>query len=147
LLLFSPCSSSTLLGYLGTSIRWDIATLHNGAGTVFVDCCCTSPSLRLCPLYDVAPPRHSSLPSYPWFYDAVCLRLPHHVLLPLVSVSSTCHSYRAVCLYPCMCIPYSISRCSLTLYGALAGHCCSCRSSFIRFFAMLMPAVVCGVSL
>jgi hypothetical protein len=134
LLLFSLFVVCSLL-YLGTSIRWDIATSITGQGQYLLIVVVHARRYDYAS-FTMLPPRHSSFPLLSWFYDAVsvpssctsttCLSLQH---LPLLSC--------CLCLYPCMCIPYSISRCSLTLYGAHAGHCCClCQSSFIRF-AML----------
>jgi len=102
--------------------------LRNGAGTLLL----LYISFTTTPVITKPPSCHAPLhfPPFPGLF--FLLPLPSHMYfyqLPLVS--STCHFHRAVCLYPTMCIPYSISPCSLTLYGALAGH-CRRQSSFIR---------------
>jgi len=132
LFLFS-CHRSTLLGL---RYRWDTATSITGQGHY---CCCTSPS-RLCLFYDSSVMPHLPLPLLlPISGFLSALSLPSHMYFyQSSSVSSTCHRHRAVCLYPCMCIPYSISRCSLTLYGALASHHRLCQSSFIRFCCVII---------
>ena len=105
--------------YLGSSIA-ETLHLHNGAGTAFFVVVHVLPS-RPCLLYDVAFTSlfsHLSLvsrcsavafPSYMYFY--------HLFHLPALAIS-------VVLSLPVssMCIPYSISRCSLTLYGAHASH-------------------------
>jgi hypothetical protein len=113
------CHRSTLLGL---RYRWDTAISVTGQGHY---CCCTSS--RLCLFYDSSVMPHFPLPLRISPSPRTCTST-NRLLSP-----STCHRHRAVCLYPCMCIPYSISRCSLTLYGALAGHRRLCQSSFIRF--------------
>ena len=126
--LASPFFFVVGLLYLGSGTAGTLQPPSTGQG--HYSCCCTSRS-RLCLFYDSSVMPHlppSSLPPPPF------LSLPSHMYFYQSStVSSTCHCHCAVCLYPCMCIPYSISRCSLILYGALAGHRRPCQSSFIRF--------------
>jgi len=112
--------------------------LRNGAGTLlllYISIVTTMPALRR--------HRHATSPPYPRFFFSKISFPPHMYFYQSSPVSSTCHLHRAVCLYPSMCIPYSISRCSLTLYGALAGHHRRCQSSFIRFCCchlMIVPS-------
>ena len=135
--------------YLGTSIRRDIANLHtphNGAGTVFLLIVVVHVRRYDYASFTMSPPRHSSFSSpIPGFM--MLSPSPHHVLLPLVCLQHLPLLSCCLCLYPCMCIPYSISRCSLTLYGAHAGLCCcSCQSSLYDFAVIvMMPSVVSGV--
>ena len=139
LIFLSPCLFLHLVSFLSpcystwAQVSPGHCNLHNGVRTVsfvVVHIC----FLRLCLLYDVAvTPIFSPLPTCLWFCDDLLSSPPSYMYFyHLFPVSSTCH-LRAVCLYPSMCIPYSISPCSLTLYGAYAGHHCSCQSSFIRF--------------
>ena len=117
--------------YLGSGIAGTLQPPPRGRDIILV--VCTSRS-RLCLFYDSSVMPHlppCSLPSSLFF--SVFPSPSHMYFYQSSTVSSTCHCHSAVCLYPCMCIPYSISRCSLTLYGALAGHRRPCQSSFIRF--------------
>ena len=88
--------------------------LRYGAGTllllyIFHDYAC---------FYDAAVMPRFPLPSpFPWSF--FCCLSPHMYFYQLSLVSSTCHFHCAACLYPSMCIPYSISPCSLT-YMALS---------------------------
>jgi len=105
----------TCWSLLGLRYRWDIAISMTGQGQFllllshFYASFMTSRSCRC-----------SLLPLPLVFF---CCLLPlTHVLLPIVFGLQHLSSHRAVCVYPSMYIPYSISRCSLTLYGAHAGY-------------------------
>jgi len=62
---------------------------------------------------------------------------PHHVLLPLVSVSSTCHFYRAVSVCIHACVFPILSRVVVLLYMGLTPAIAARASHHLYVFALL----------
>ncbi|KAH9980612.1 hypothetical protein BJV74DRAFT_99280 [Russula compacta] len=117
--------------FFGLMFRRDAATSITGQGRFFLLLLLYISFVTTMPAFTTTTPSCHGLflPPPPTHrlsaLSAVSLLPPHTCTSTnCPRVSSTCH-HPLCCLcvvYPSMCIPYSISRCSLTLYGAHAGH-------------------------